>query len=444
LRSTFIFIGIVIGYKKNRTNLIFRIMKTKLLLISALSLFSFFQTNAQRNSINAMNTEISDNLDLKAVASIFGDSRNLQDFERQLNDPKIQISNLDLNNDNEVDYLRVIETVDKQTHLIIIQAILDRDIYQDVATIDLEKDKYNKVHIQVVGNDFMYGQNYIYEPVYHTTPIIYSSFWSVGYYPYCSTWNWNYYPTYYYAWNPYPVFRYRNNVSVCINTYNNYNYVSSRRNNHAVVLYKSTSCNGFEREHPDYAFSRRNSSVNNHYELEQRRGVYSRGYQNKEKQYNSRNFVNNKYNVQRDYSTNRNNSTREITPQRTETQRDYSTNRNSSAREITPQRAETQRDYSTNRNSSAREIAPQRAETPRDYSINRNGSSREITPKSAEVQRDYSTSRNSTSREAASQRVESQDGSSRNRSNERSQNSDQSRQNFNSRESSSNLGNRRT
>jgi cystathionine beta-lyase family protein involved in aluminum resistance len=75
-----------------------------------------------------MNSEISDNLDLRAVASIFGDSRNLQDFERRLNDPELQISNLDLNNDNEVDYLRVIETVENRTHVIIIQSILDNDV----------------------------------------------------------------------------------------------------------------------------------------------------------------------------------------------------------------------------------------------------------------------------------------------------------------------------
>jgi uncharacterized protein YueI len=62
-----------------------------------------------------------------------------QEFERQLNDPELQISNLDLNNDNEVDYLRVIETVDNRTHVVIIQSVLDRDVYQDVATIEIER-----------------------------------------------------------------------------------------------------------------------------------------------------------------------------------------------------------------------------------------------------------------------------------------------------------------
>jgi hypothetical protein len=41
---------------------------------------------------------------LRAVTDIFWGPRNLQDFERRLNDPELQISNLDLNYDNEVDY----------------------------------------------------------------------------------------------------------------------------------------------------------------------------------------------------------------------------------------------------------------------------------------------------------------------------------------------------
>jgi hypothetical protein len=40
-------------------------------------------------------------------------------------------------------------------------------VYQDVATIDVEKTE--TIHVQVVGDVFMYGQNYIYEPVYYST-----------------------------------------------------------------------------------------------------------------------------------------------------------------------------------------------------------------------------------------------------------------------------------
>lgn len=61
-------------------------------------------------TITASSDDISDNLDLEAGASIFGESKDLEDFEKRLNDPKTQISNLDLNNDGEVDYLRIMET----------------------------------------------------------------------------------------------------------------------------------------------------------------------------------------------------------------------------------------------------------------------------------------------------------------------------------------------
>jgi hypothetical protein len=75
-------------------------MKTKLLFI-ALSALVLGSCSAQsQTTVYAKNSDISDNLDLRAVASMFGESANLQDFERRLNDPKYQISNLDLNGDN--------------------------------------------------------------------------------------------------------------------------------------------------------------------------------------------------------------------------------------------------------------------------------------------------------------------------------------------------------
>src|SRR4051812_49087749 len=103
-------------------------MTTKSLIFALfISIFTNGIFAQDRTTVTATNTDISDNLDLRAVASIFGDSRDLEDFERRLNDPKAQISNLDLNRDNQVDYLRVIESVEGNAHLIIIQSVLDRD-----------------------------------------------------------------------------------------------------------------------------------------------------------------------------------------------------------------------------------------------------------------------------------------------------------------------------
>ena len=100
-------------------------MKTKILTLALLSIVSITSVFAQdRTTVTANNSEISDNLDLRAVASIFGDSKDLADFERRLNNPEVPISNLDLNGDSQVDYLRVIETVEGNAHLIVIQSFI--------------------------------------------------------------------------------------------------------------------------------------------------------------------------------------------------------------------------------------------------------------------------------------------------------------------------------
>jgi hypothetical protein len=251
-------------------------MKTKIITLSIFSLLSITCVFAQdKTTVNAYNSEISDNLDLRAVASIFGDSKDLEDFERRLNNPETQISNLDLNQDNQVDYLRVIETIEGNTHLIVIQSVLGHDTYQDVATIEVDKDRDNKVQVQVVGDVYMYGSNYIYEPVYVNSPIIYASFWVGNYHPYYSSWHWDYYPRYYYGWAPFPIFRYRSHIGICINNYNHYNYVNYRRCEAAYNSYYRGGIRGnaYETQNPTLSFSNRNNGYSNRYELDQNRNT---------------------------------------------------------------------------------------------------------------------------------------------------------------------------
>ncbi|TCN58695.1 hypothetical protein D0809_10125 [Flavobacterium circumlabens] len=382
-------------------------MKSKLLFIALLALgFSTVPAQSQ-TTVYAKNSDISDNLDLRAVASIFGESANLQDFERRLNDPKYQISNLDLNDDDEVDYLRVIESVEDRTHVIIIQAVLDRDVYQDIATIDVERDNSNKVVVQVVGNSYLYGDNYIYEPVYNVTPVIYTSFWITNYRPYYSTWGWNYYPNYYTAWRPYPIYRYRNNINVCINVNNHYNYVNNRRSYRAPALYETRRSYGYETRRPNYSFSQRHANTNNRYELDQRR-VASRESNRNQNVYNTnRSNSGRTTGTDRNYADNRNaavnrpNSDRNYNTNRaTPTSRDNSPSVNTPARVENTQRNEVRRNsndnnsrvYSENRGNSNRTSAPvQRTEAPRSMPENRGGSE----------------NRGNTSRAQAPQRAES-------------------------------------
>jgi hypothetical protein len=247
-------------------------MKTKIIILSIVTLFFVNNIHSQnRTTVNGTNSEISDNLDLKAVASIFGDSKNLEDFENRLNDSKYKISNLDLNEDGEVDYLRVIESVEENTHLIVIQAILETDVFQDVATIEVEKDINNTLHIQVVGDIYVYGNNYIYEPVYINSPILFANFWAPDYRIYFSRWNWRIYPRFHNNWRPYAIYRYHRNVRLWINNRNHYNYVNIRRSTVAINLHRKVRANSFETSNPERSFEKRNKSVINRHDLDQNR-----------------------------------------------------------------------------------------------------------------------------------------------------------------------------
>ena len=222
-------------------------------------------------TVEAKDADISDNLDLEAVASIFGDAKDLEEFEKKLNDPKTQISNLDLNEDGEVDYLRVVETSKDNTHLVTIQAVIEKDKYQDVATIDVEKDSKGETQVQVVGDVYMYGPGYIVTPVYVHPPVICIWFWGPLYSPWYSPFYWGFYPPYYHPWRPYPRHRYQRNVNVHINVNNSYSYTSVRKSKTSIELQKKSRRNDFAAKNPNKSFTKRNEGVKNRQELNQKR-----------------------------------------------------------------------------------------------------------------------------------------------------------------------------
>jgi hypothetical protein len=349
-------------------------MKTKIFTLALLAFSNVFFAQ-DRTTVNATSSEISDNLDLRAVASVFGDSENLEDFERRLNDPKLQLSNLDLNNDNQVDYLRVIESVEGRTHLVVIQSVLNKDVYQDVATIEVEKDRNNKIQVQVVGDVYMYGNNYIYEPVYVHVPVFYNHFWANDYRPYYSSWNWGYYPSYYYAWNPFPLFRYRHNVGLCINMNYQYNYVTYRRCQNAYTAYYDRRGNGYERENPNRSFAVRHENMGNRYDLDQTRPrTRDVALGNNPRSMNSEN------NSPRNTTSPRGNSTIGNNTPRTESPRAENPRANTNYGNNTP-RSESPRSESPRANTNYGNSTP-RSESPRSESPKANTNYGNNTPRS--------------------------------------------------------------
>ncbi len=260
----------------------------KLIVILVISLISLSQLMAQNvTTIEAKSFDISDNLDLDAVASIFGEARNLEDFENKLNNPRLRLSNLDLNEDGLVDYLRVIETSEYGINLITIQALVARDLFQDVAVISVEKDYRGHTTVQVVGDVYMYGPNYIIQPVYVHTPVIWA--WFRG--PYYSSWrspyHWGYYPTYYHHRRACHPHQYHNNVYVHINVHNSYHRTHHRVSTASVHMQKRNRSNDYGRNNPHRSFAKRNNGVKNRADLNRRRGIATASTSNR----NSRNNV---------------------------------------------------------------------------------------------------------------------------------------------------------
>ena len=174
-------------------------MKKLTTLLMTLMLMSTALWAEQTVTVSANSSDISEGLDLKVVAKLFAEAENLEQFEMMLNNPDSAFCNLDLNGDGEVDYLRVVETGEGNKRLIVLQAVLAKDIYQDVASIYVEKDEKNEVSVQVVGDESVYGENYVIEPVYIYRPVIYDWFWSDAWYAWHSPWYWGYYPGWWYV-----------------------------------------------------------------------------------------------------------------------------------------------------------------------------------------------------------------------------------------------------
>ena len=150
-------------------------------------------------TVSANSEDISQSLDLRVIAKLFAEASTTEQFENMLNNPDSAFSNLDLNGDNQIDYLRVVEAGTANNKLIVIQAVLAKDIYQDVASIYVEKDtKTQEVSVQIIGDEYIYGTNYIIEPVYVYRPIIYNWLWSPRWYCWESPWYWGYYPSWWY------------------------------------------------------------------------------------------------------------------------------------------------------------------------------------------------------------------------------------------------------
>ena len=165
-------------------------------------------------TVTSFNNDWSFYLDLQAVAAAFAESNSVQEFERILNSSRYMINNLDLNRDGWVDYLRVIEVRQGYRHVFLIQACLAPSVFQDVATLVAEW-QANKLFVEVIGDPYLYGYNYLVRPVFVKRPPMWDIFGRPTYNPWTSPYYYGYWPNYY--TKPKPI--YLNHYQAYVNTY---------------------------------------------------------------------------------------------------------------------------------------------------------------------------------------------------------------------------------
>ncbi len=184
-------------------------------VLASLSLFWCGGTLAQDVTVVSPASEAAEGLNLHAVAELFKDTKDLEAFEKTLNDPDIGVNNLDLDDNGEVDFIRVVEQADEDVRLIILQAALGENEFQDVATIEIEKNGEETYNMQIRGNEVIYGVDYYVAPVHvhiHTWPI-FSWLYHPHHHPYISVFHYHRHPHWWHPWRPVHVNIYRSRTA---------------------------------------------------------------------------------------------------------------------------------------------------------------------------------------------------------------------------------------
>ncbi|MEL6659163.1 MAG: hypothetical protein AAFP77_24660 [Bacteroidota bacterium] len=212
-------------------------MKNSLLICLILSMCLTTTVKAQDAAATATENEtLGDNFSLEGALEMFKTSETLEEFEAKINDESNSVNNLDLNEDGEIDYVRVIDNIGENgtDHAIVLQVPISEDELQDIAVIAIEKVADEDAMLQIIGDEVLYGEDHIVEPfetegemdgkgpnaqmefrvirvnVWGWRPVRF--IYGPRYVRYVSPWRWNYYPRAWRPWRPVSVVTFRPRV----------------------------------------------------------------------------------------------------------------------------------------------------------------------------------------------------------------------------------------
>ena len=105
-----------------------------------------------------------DHFSLEGALSLFKKAKSVEDFEKALNKENSNVNNLDLNEDGDIDYIRVVDNMDGEVHAIVLQVPISENESQDLAVIEIEKTGPEEAILQIIGDEEVYGETTIVEP----------------------------------------------------------------------------------------------------------------------------------------------------------------------------------------------------------------------------------------------------------------------------------------
>lgn len=197
-------------------------------LLSALAAFLFAASLSAQDVNPADSTGLpGDGFSLEGAIELFKKAESPEAFEKMLNTEDNSVNNLDLNEDGQTDYIRVVDNMDKDVHAIVLQVPVSESESQDIAVIEIEKTGAESATLQIVGDEDIFGTQTIAEPFEEETqqsgkngpamnqpPVrIVVNVWlwppvrfmyRPGYVVYASPWRWRAYPGWWRPWRPHP------------------------------------------------------------------------------------------------------------------------------------------------------------------------------------------------------------------------------------------------
>jgi hypothetical protein len=150
-------------------------------------------------------------LDLQMLGEMVKSSTSAQDVEDKLNSNG-SINNLDLDNDGNVDYVKVTEYGSGSSRGLSFTVDLAGGQTQEIATIQIDNSSNNFANMNIQGNSNLYGNSGYYTSRYSVGDILLMHYLFAPHRYYVSPYRYGYYPRAYHPYHSVPMHSYRSRV----------------------------------------------------------------------------------------------------------------------------------------------------------------------------------------------------------------------------------------